>query len=151
MAQLSKKQLHQDIEERLFEILWSSLTSLPSKTEAERFFTDLLSPTEKMMVAKRLGIALMLSKKKTYSSIVETLKVSTTTITMVNHWLKGGNGGYEQIVNRIRTNEEWESLWSSIDEFIARITIVRPGTDWSKAKSREWAGRAKRKRKLNAL
>jgi uncharacterized protein YerC len=151
MAQLSKKILDKEIEARLFEVFFRGISQLRNSVEAELFLTDFLSPTEKVMLAKRLGIALLLTKGESYAVISDTLKVSTTTVMLVNQWLKGGKGGYQKVLKRVLKDEQWEKLWHKLETFISEITLPRRGSNWSKARKEEWRKRRKREKQLDSL
>lgn len=85
---LEKKKMDQ-----LLEDLWVVVASLDTKEEAYHFFYDLLTHTERKMLAKRLRIAMMLIVGHDYETIKEEIVVSNTTITRVNNWLKTGAEG----------------------------------------------------------
>jgi len=148
MAQLSKRRINPIIDERLSEVLWSTLTKLRSPEEAEDFCRDLLSPTEIIMLKKRVGIALMLLKGESYEVISDTLKVSTTTVMSVNQWINGGSGGYQKIIDRIKNDEKLESLFLSIDEVLSKIFPPRRGTNWSNELSKRWHERTRRRKQI---
>ena len=94
MTQVSKRIVHKQIESRMYETLFEAIKHLRSKEEIQLFLTDLLSPTERTMLAKRLAIAALLMRAYEYESIMNMLKVSSATISKValvlNH-----NQGYK--------------------------------------------------------
>lgn len=67
----------------------------------ERYIFDLLTPTERIMLAKRLAIAAFLIEGLPYHAISEMLKVSTSTIGRVNLWLKTAGDGYRLVIEKI--------------------------------------------------
>ena len=103
MAQVSKRYLQKQVEERILDLFWTSLSSLLTKEKISIFLDDLLSPTEKLMLSKRLAIAFMLMKGYDYSTINNRLKVSNPTIWNVKMSLAYKGKGYkiaiEQIMN----------------------------------------------------
>ena len=129
MAQVSKYPLKKEVKERIEELLWEVIGSLKSKQETEKFFRDLLSPTEEIMLSKRLAIALMLLKKYDYRTISDILKVSTGTVGKISLWLKHEGEGYRRVLEKIIAKEKWEELWEKIDEGISRI-LPPKGKDW---------------------
>jgi len=77
-----------------------ALTSLKNDREAAKLLTDLLSPQELEMVAKRLEIARLLIEGQNYESIKSLLKVSPVTIARVNTWLNISGDGFKIAVSR---------------------------------------------------
>ena len=63
------------------------------------FFTGLLSPSETLMLARRIQIAEMLAEEKGYEEIRKKLKVSFQTIAKVYQWLYGENETYKKQIN----------------------------------------------------
>ncbi|PJE70037.1 hypothetical protein COU97_01860, partial [Candidatus Shapirobacteria bacterium CG10_big_fil_rev_8_21_14_0_10_48_15] len=80
MAQVSRLPLSEKIYQRIFEIFFQTAAEIRTKKAAEEFFNDLLTPTERIMLAKRLSIAVLLAKGYDYRSIREILHVSPPTI-----------------------------------------------------------------------
>lgn len=106
MSQVSKRVLSKDIEIKLLEVLLSCFTYLSSKSDSKKFLFDLLSTTEQTMLAKRLGIALLLKKQYTYNEIKEILKVSQETIARVNMSLTYRGDGYNMIIRRLNSDQK---------------------------------------------
>lgn len=77
-----------------------ALTSLKKPEEAARFLTDLLSPQEAEMLAKRLKIAQLLTEEKTYEEIRSKLRTSFATIARVHTWLTLSGEGFRLAINR---------------------------------------------------
>lgn len=95
---------------------------LEKQEDVENFLEDLLSPTEKIMLVKRLAIAILLTKGYTYDDIDDTLKVSRPTIMNVSYWLKHGKTGYQNVVERIIKNQKREELFDKIEEILLRLS-----------------------------
>lgn len=73
---------------------------LKLKTEQDMadFLRDLLTIKEIEEFANRLEMARLLKQGMSYKLIAKKLKVSTTTVTRVAHWLFRGCGGYEKVI-----------------------------------------------------
>lgn len=130
MTQVSRYPLRADMEERLFEIFWQVLADLKTAPEIRVFLHDLLTPTERIMLAKRLGIALLLIKQYDYATIREILKVSTTTIAHVALWLKTEGSGYRAALMKIIKKEKQEAFWDSLERTLAQVIPPPTGTNW---------------------
>lgn len=122
MTQVSKRILNKELENRIFELFIKTIAELKSPKDVENFIKDLLSPTEKIMLSKRLAIAILLSKNYTYEDINNTLKVSSPTIMTVSYYLKNGEGGYQKVVNKILKEQRKEELSDKIEELLLQLS-----------------------------
>lgn len=132
MTQVSKYPISKNIADRIFEIFLKSLVKIHNQEEADQFISDLLTPTEKIMLAKRLAIALLLKKDYDYRSIQEIIKVSAATIASVNMIIQHGSNGYRNLLNKILKEEKLvdmlEKAASKILSFPAQAT--KGGDAW---------------------
>ena len=78
-----------------------AILSLGTSDEAERFLRDLMTEKEIVEFSKRLWAAEMLREKINYSAIEEETGLSSTTVARVSKWLKGKEGGYRLVLNKI--------------------------------------------------
>lgn len=86
--------------------LCHALSSLKNPEEAAQFLTDLISPQETEMLAKRLKIAALLVEGKKYDEIRTELKVSHATIARVNVWLNLSGEGFRTVIRRTEPIED---------------------------------------------
>ena len=122
MPQVSKYPLSNNTERRLYQLFWETISELKESSKAEEFFNDLLSPTEKIMLSKRLAVVIMLQKGYGYSTIRSTLKVSPGTIGSVSAWLKYSGIGYRKVFNKLLKKEKFKEIISSLESAIDLIT-----------------------------
>lgn len=96
-----------------------ALSTIKNGKEAAKFITDLLSPQEVEMIAKRLAIAELLLKGWQYQAIRDELKVGFSTIARVNLWLQMAGEGFKMVIARKKkrpktpTDEEIYDRFSS--------------------------------------
>jgi len=138
MVQVSKRLVDNDIYERIFEVFWQSTVEIRDHKQAQNFFNDLLTPTEKVMLAKRLSIAIMLIKDFNYREIQDTLKVSSATIKSVNLWLKYGGSGCRGILDKIILNESWQDFWDRLKSSVGNVLPPGRGSNWSQTKKESY-------------
>lgn len=86
---------------RRTEDLFRAILALKTKEECRRFFRDLCTLEEIADMADRWQMVKLIIKDMPYRDISDKLKVSTTTVARVAHWLKYGEGGYRLIVKRL--------------------------------------------------
>ncbi len=80
--------------------LFDAILSLESRSEVEAFFRDLCTLSELEAMAHRWQVARLLEEGLPYVEIAERTGASTTTVTRVAHWLRHGEGGYRQALDR---------------------------------------------------
>ncbi|MDP2637459.1 MAG: YerC/YecD family TrpR-related protein [Candidatus Levybacteria bacterium] len=110
MTQVSNHPISKTVADRIFEIFLKSLVKIHNQEEADQFISDLLTPTEKIMLSKRLAIALLLRKNYDYRAIQEIIRVSAATIASVNMTIRYGSNGYKNLLNKILKEEKLVNL-----------------------------------------
>lgn len=116
MAQISGIRLEKDTEERMYEIFWGSIAGLKKTKDVEEFLSELLTRTEKVMLAKRLAIATLLMRGHDYRQISFLLKVSFSTIFRVKASLEQSEGGYRKIIKKMLRKEAWKELLEGFEK-----------------------------------
>lgn len=120
MSQVSKKQVRKEIETKVFESFWTVIAKLTKKEEVAVFFSDFFSETERINFAKRVSIAVLLSKGYEYRAIRDILKVSTATIGKVA--LKIEDDGWKLFISKLEHVEEWQKFWHDMELLLWRFT-----------------------------
>ncbi len=123
MAQVSKKALTQDIEEAVSDLFLKSLTELNDRTETAFLMQDLLTPTEKSIISKRLAVAFMLRKKFDQRTIAKVLSVSTPTVWRMNEKLKQKGSGVGMLFSRLENDSSWGEFLGRLEAIIDHATI----------------------------
>lgn len=121
MARLSKVNLSKQIERQIFENFWEAISQIRDKKDIQSFLNDLLTPTERVMLAKRLAIAAMLLKGQDYATIRHFLKVSNETIAKVGVVLKT-NQGYKTVIDKIIRTKAGRQFWKEVESFLYRFS-----------------------------
>ncbi|MDP4030860.1 MAG: Trp family transcriptional regulator [Patescibacteria group bacterium] len=127
MTRISKNRLDKSTSDRMFELFFRSLSSLNSSQAATEFFTDILTDTEQVMIAKRYTIAVLLTKGYNQTHIKQALNVSYTTIGTVAGWLKNLKPATKKIIDRHLKDEAWGQFFdkSAIGKAKFKATLVR--------------------------
>lgn len=121
MTQVSKHPLSKNVSEKVFNIFVNTLLNVQKTSEAQELISDFLTPTERIMLAKRLGIVFFLEKGYKYEHIKEILKVSTATIAHVNRSRQFGSNGYKKFISKIIRDEFVSRIF---DEFLINLTAL---------------------------
>ena len=122
MSQVSKRKLLPDIEKRLFENFWEMFADIKSAKEIKAFFEDFLSATEKVMLAKRMTIAILFSQGYDHRSISSILKVSTTTVNNAAKYLQAKTPGYQLLVKKYLQKESTKEFLEDLAKTFYRFS-----------------------------
>ena len=123
MPAVSKYPLSKDVEKRVYQLLVEALTDARTPHQTKKMIDDLLTPTEKTMLAKRIAIALMLVKAYDYRSISQTLKTSLATVGNISRDIKIGSGWFEEFCKKVLKDEKIEEYFNKIDDFLSSIRM----------------------------
>lgn len=124
MPQISKRRLDKNLEEKLIETLGLALDKL-SKDETKLFLISLLTPTERLMLAKRLGIAMFLKQGITQSKIASMLCVTQETVARTNLLLQVKGKGYDIAFKKLLTDafmKEFKKVFVKFAEYSIRAS-----------------------------
>lgn len=137
MTQVSKYRLDKDAERELFSKFWKSMSSLRDADTVSSFFSDFLSDTEELMLAKRFAIAVLLHRGRRPIDIKHVLHVSNSATGAVSAWLKNAKPKTIETLERVIKESNWQEFIDSIE---AMLDDVHPiyGTNWSSVGKERW-------------
>ncbi len=115
MAQVSRVPLAKDLEIQMHTLFRKVLADLRSEEDIKNLLDDLLTPTEKIMLGKRLAIAFLLEKGYDQRSIHYLMRCSLATVNQVNYWFKNQGSGYRRAIAMIRKAEKWQDFLERLD------------------------------------
>ena len=118
MTQVSRHPLPKTTWERISSLFLHSLATITNPTDLSTFLKDLLSLSERIMLAKRLAIALLLTKQQSYDSIRQRLHVTPGTIAKVQRQLQEGHGGLQIGINKILVQQSNQALWEQLKNLL---------------------------------
>lgn len=107
--QLLEKGKFLDIHKQLFKVI----AELSRSGKTRTILNQLLTKTEKLMLAKRLAIIFMLDQKESMYAISNILKVSPSTVARMS--LIYENGGYGDILEEMKKQN---SFWVKLEKII---------------------------------
>jgi uncharacterized protein YerC len=124
MVYVSKKPVKREVLVRISELLIAHVAHIRTRMHAEKFLNEILTESEKIMLAKRFAIVVMLKKKQSYTTIKKILKVSHTTIAKTNRELEQGK--FDFIISQlqklsppkviaVRKRQKKESFWDVLE------------------------------------
>ena len=105
MPHVSKIKLNYKSEQKLIENLELILMKINKLEKMNVFLTALLTPTEKLMLAKRMAVVVLLKEGLSESDIANCLHVTRVTVSRLQLFLEARGEGYE-IALKVLENEK---------------------------------------------
>jgi uncharacterized protein YerC len=116
MTKVSRLPLRPDVWNRVFDLFVSTLADQTNKKRLSRFIDDFFSPTEKIMFAKRLAMAVLVAKGHDYESIRRILRVSPPTIAKLSLKIQYGGEGLKPVIEDIFKKQAGKIIWKEIED-----------------------------------
>ena len=116
MPHVSRKKLKKKVFIKIGEQLSDTIAKANSAQELKWIFKELVTPTERIMLAKRLAIILMLERGYSFDIIQKTLKVTPQTI--VRFWKISKQSSYKPILKEISAGKIKRNFWQELEENI---------------------------------
>ena len=118
MVRVSERPVKNETLLKISNQLVTYISSIQTKSNAEKFLDELLSDPERIMLAKRLAIVVLLERGHSYKTIERTLKVSSNTIARISG--EKDKGRYKFIakscsLKRSRSRREDSAFWDYIE------------------------------------
>lgn len=135
MPKVSKNPLSREMQEEMVNAFIRTLTKIDDDALLRRFLDDLLSPTEKTMLSKRLMAAVLLQHGCSYGAVCSALKMSKTTVFLIQRDLIKSGEGYRRVFERFFKESRGGRLVKAIDRFLDTITLPVKG---SPSSMRRW-------------
>ncbi len=128
MPHLSKNTLSPQKEMELLKTFDIILARITKADEMKTFLLTLLTPTERLMLAKRLMIAVLLKENLNETNIAEILHVTRGTVYKSKLFLEARGEGYEaafKVLNDVKLKEELKSVLLSFAKYSIRASSGR--------------------------
>lgn len=120
MTHLSKNRLDKDVYFDILNGLYWLLSDIKTPKEMQIFLGDFFTKTERLMLAKRLAIVLMIAEGYEAEYIKKILKVSTATIYRMREWVESEGHGLQDGLRRVAKRKIMQSFWKDVNTFIIR-------------------------------
>ena len=124
MTHLSKRKLKKDVADELADQFLTFMSLARTKQDARILARELLSQTERVMLAKRLAVVVLLVRGYTFQQIETTLGVTRQTVSRL--WRETKNGRYEKIIGYARKHTRHFKQESFLEAFIRVIHLGMP-------------------------
>ncbi|MBI4130210.1 hypothetical protein HY468_02755 [Candidatus Roizmanbacteria bacterium] len=120
MSQVSKYPIRDEVYGQLEDLFVDTISRMTNKRLVNNFLNDFLTPTEKIVLMKRLGIYVLLGKGYDYRVIQNILRVSFPTISSASRSYKYLRKGCKVVVDQLVQGEK-------IDRFITSLLVKVTG------------------------
>lgn len=138
MGRVSKRPLNPEVRRQILDTVIQGLSKIVDEGDMAKLINDLLTPSEKIMLGKRLTAAILLERGYSYGQIGELLKLTNATINTIRRELDKGGAGYRIIVQLLKKKEsKLDRIFEKIDAFL--LSAVPP-IKGSRSSFRRWKG-----------
>ena len=135
MPKVSKNPLSNETKSEITNALVRTLVKIDDDVLLKRFLDDLLTPTEKVMLGKRLMAAVLLQKGFSYGAVCSVLKMSKATVGLIQRDLLKHGEGYKKIFDMFFRESKGQKILAAIERFLDKITLPIKG---SPSSMRRW-------------
>lgn len=101
-----KKKISQLTDQQRIEtldMLYTAAGAIRGRTATKEFLKELLTPSERIMLGRRIWIARLLLSGQSHAAIGKKLEVGPNTIVKVEKWLQKQMPGYRQAIKALET------------------------------------------------
>lgn len=139
MSQISRRFMKPEVSEKIQSLLVDCIAHCRDEQTATAFVDSLLTATEKIVVAKRLAVALMLFKGRDPEDIRDILKVSTQTIWTVQEWMATRGAGFRMLLEDVvkRDQKRAQAHRDAISDTRESAFWFGP-TNWKAKRAKQW-------------
>ncbi|MBU1070895.1 hypothetical protein KKG65_00610 [Patescibacteria group bacterium] len=137
MPQVSKYTPHPFVQKKIKQLLVDCICHSNDTDTTSQFLNDFLTSTEKIVLGKRLALALMLLKNSSIEDIIDALKVSKSTIYKTKEWLEIAGDGYRNALQKIidQDNKMEKQHKRALEEYDS--SPLWHMTNWKNLKARQ--------------
>jgi len=135
MPKVSRNPLSREMQQETMRAFIQTLVKISDDVLLRRFLDDLLSPTEKLMLSKRLMAAVLLQRGYSGGAVSTALKMSKTTVWLIQRELVKSGEGYRTVFDRFFRESRGQRILDAIERFLNAITLPVKG---SRSSMRRW-------------
>lgn len=123
MPRTSKFNLGQKELEKINSHLLYLISSIKNEVEAEKFLEDFLTKEEKIMLAKRLVLFILIKKGYGPSVIQSALHISYETVRTYQNYLSSKDDSFHNILDKLIRRQETIDLFIKIDKLLKPVNL----------------------------
>lgn len=135
MPKVSENPISRETERQIFDAFIKTFARIDNPQVLKMFADDLFTPTEKIMLAKRLMAAVLIQKGYAPSVICSILKMSKTTVNTIQRDLRKHGEGYKTVFNKFFRETRVEKFLDSAEKWLRALQLPIKG---SRSDMRRW-------------
>lgn len=116
MPHVSSKRVKKKVFNRISDELIATVSKLKGAQEIKGFLNELFTPTERVMLAKRLAAYLMIKRGYSFSVIEKTLKMSPSSL--VRFWKVTKERHLTFIMKEVNRQKNNQKFWGEIESLL---------------------------------
>ena len=110
MPHVSRIKLSKNTEEELLKNLNLALSSINDSSEMISFLNSLLTPTERIMIAKRLATIILIEENLSDSDIADTLHLTRITVAKMRLFYEARGQGFKIALKKLKEHKRFEEF-----------------------------------------
>ena len=122
--------MRSEVYDKLFNLLFEVIGNRNDKDEFNKVMIDILSPVERIMIAKRIVIMYLIIKEINYKTICDVVKVSNATVSKFRLTMEKSDGIVPLLKEMIKI-EKVKLFFEELLDSLAGPGVV--GVSWSSA------------------
>lgn len=126
MPHVSRIKLEKNAEKKLIDTMKLVLSKISETEKMNLFLDSLLTSTEKLMLAKRLAVVVLIKEGLNDSQIASSLHLTRITVTKMRYFLEARGEGFETAI-KILHSEKIYNDFKKLLEGLAKYTIRAAG------------------------
>lgn len=140
MPRVSKSRLQEEKLQEITDHFSYLISSLNNSQEIENFLNNFLTPEEKIMLAKRLVLLMMIKKGYSPSVIQSALHISYESVRTYANLLPHKNDLFQKTLDRLIKREKAQEFWRKIDKLLKPIDLFLQAKTNMKARAKFASG-----------
>lgn len=122
MPQVSKIKLDKKTERKLSALLTLILSKINKEPEMDYFLASLMTPTEKLMLAKRIAAVVLINQGLNDSQIASSLHLTRVTVAKLRYFREARGEGYSIVFKILRNQKIGKEVQQLLIE-LARYSV----------------------------
>lgn len=127
MPRVSQNLITSEMKKEILEFFEETLTLLNSRDKTVGFLRHFFTPEERIMLAKRLAIGILLLEGWHYASVCRLLKVSATTVRGIKNKLEESEE-YKKFVLPVWEKKKSDAKLKKLDAWLSAVQLPMKGS-----------------------
>ncbi len=140
MSRASKFRFDEKEFEKINSHLLYTISSINNNSDVEKFLDGFLSKEEKIMLAKRLVLFMMLKRNYPPSVIQGALHISYETVRINQNQLGSKNSYFQTLLDRLIKREQTKELFEKLDKALKPLVLALESKTNMKSRSKFASG-----------